>query len=239
VLRDAVGRYCFISSVSAYANDGAREFVEDVSPLDERQPAHEEFNLEDYGPRKVQCEHVVEAAFGPRAVLVRPGLIVGPYDATDRFTYWPRRLSEPGTVLAPNGPGYEFQVIDARDLGQFVLRTVTDGRSGPVNAVGPTQTTADLIAACNPDADVVYADHEWLLEREVSPFVELPLWLPPSIGVTLLASSGRARSWGLQTRPLADTAADTLAWDRERGLPVMPTALTREREASLVAQLQS
>ena len=79
-------------------------------------------------------------------------------------------------------------MIDARDLGQFVLRTVTDGRSGPVNAVGPTQTMADLIAACNPDAFVVYADHEWLLERDVSPFVELPLWLPPAIGVTLLAS---------------------------------------------------
>jgi len=90
--------------VSAYANEGAREFVEDVSPLDERQPTHEEFNLEDYGPRKVQCERVVEAAFGPRSVLVRPLLIVGPHDATDRFTYWPRRLSETGTVLLPDGP---------------------------------------------------------------------------------------------------------------------------------------
>ena len=100
-------------------------------------------------------------------------------------------------------------MIDARDLGQFVLRTVTDGRSGPVNAVGPTQTMADLIAACNPDADVVYADHEWLLERDVSPFVELPLWLPPAIGVTLLASSERARSWGLQRRDRSRTPLPT------------------------------
>jgi 2'-hydroxyisoflavone reductase len=230
-----VGRYCFISSVSAYLEEGSGELVEDVSPLDEREPSQPEYAPEDYGIRKVQCERVVLEAFGDRALVVRPGLIVGPRDHSERFTYWPRRLAEPGPVLLPHGPDYAFQVIDNRDLAAFVLHLVTTGRGGAVNAVGHRHTLPDLLAACGYDGEVVYADDDWMLEREVIPFVGLPLWLPPD--ENLLASNERALSWGLSLRPLAETAADTLSWDRDRGLPEMPIALSRDREAELLAEL--
>jgi 2'-hydroxyisoflavone reductase len=235
LLRDRAGRYCFISSISAYLGDATGELVEDASPLDERAPSHEELDMEDYGLRKVQCERVVLDAFGDRGLVVRPGLIVGPRDHSDRFTYWPRRLSEPGPVLVPHGPDYEFQVIDNRDLAAFVLRLVTDGRSGAVNAVSPRYTWKDLVEVCGYDGELVYADDDWLLERDVVPFTGLPLWLPPSEAI--LASCERALSWGLRVRPLAETASDTLAWDRGRGLPEMPNALSRERESQLLAEL--
>ena len=104
-----------------------------------------------------------------------------------------------------------------------------------MNAVGHRQTLTDLLAACGYDGEVVYADDDWLLAREVVPFVGLPLWLPPD--ENLLASNARALSWGLSLRPLAETAADTLAWDRDRGLPEMPVTLSREGEAELLAEL--
>jgi 2'-hydroxyisoflavone reductase len=230
-----VGRYCFISSISAYLSDGVRDLVEDVSPLDEREPSHAEYSPEDYGLRKVQCERVVMDAFGDRGLVVRPGLIVGPRDHSERFAYWPRRLAEPGPVLMPHGPDYEFQVIDARDLAAFVLQLVTTGRGGAVNAVGHRQTLTDLLGVCGYEGDVVYADDDWLLDHDVLPFVGLPLWLPP--GELILASNERALSCGLSLRPLAETASDTLAWDRERGLPDMPVALSRQREAELLAEL--
>jgi 2'-hydroxyisoflavone reductase len=235
LLRDRAGRYCFISSISAYLDDATGELVEDVSPLDERAPSHEQLDMEDYGLRKVQCERVVLDAFGDRGLVVRPGLIAGPRDHSERFTYWPRRLSEPGPVLVPHGPDYEFQVIDNRDLADFVLRLVADGRSGAVNAVSARHTWQDLLQVCGYDGEVVYADDDWLLARDVVPFTGLPLWLPPSEAI--LASCERALSWGLTPRPLAATAADTLAWDRDRGLPPMPNALPREREAELLAEL--
>ena len=235
LLRERVGRYCFISSVSAYLDQGEGELVEDVSPLDEREPSSEEYQPEDYGLRKVQCENVVLEAFGDDATIVRPGLIDGPRDPTERFAYWPRRLSEQGPVLLPHGPEYAFQVIDARDLAAFVLHLTTSGHGGAVNAVGHRHTLTDLIGVCGYDGEVVYADDDWLLEREVIPFVGLPLWLPPDSSI--LASNARALSWGLAPRSLAETAADTLAWDLDRGLPEMPAALSRDREKELIAEL--
>jgi 2'-hydroxyisoflavone reductase len=235
LLRDAVGRYCFISSVSAYEQTAEGGYTEDVSPLDAKVPAGDEYDPAFYGGLKASCESVVLGTFGERGLVVRPGLIVGPRDHTDRFAYWPRRFAEGGRVLGPVGPDYAFQVIDARDLAQFVLTLLADGRPGVVNAVGPERTFADLVATCAPDADVVYAGDVFLQEHEVVPFLELPLWIPADS--SLLASDERAIAWGLTTRPLAATVADTLAWDRERGLPPMANALSREKEARLLAEL--
>jgi 2'-hydroxyisoflavone reductase len=227
-----VGRYCFISSVSAYAPATAGMYVEDVSPLDGNLPEVEELDMTYYGGLKAACERVVLDAFGDRAVVVRPGLIVGPHDHTERFTYWPRRLAAGGKVLVPVGPDYAFQVIDARDLAAFVLKVVTDGRSGVVNAVGPATTMSELVDG----ADAVYASEAFLLEHEVAPWVGLPLWLTSEL--SLLASDERARSWGLVTRPLSETVADTLAWDEARGLPPFPDhVLSSEREKELIAEL--
>ena len=231
-----VGRYCFISSVSAYAPASSGLYEEDVSPLDGNLPPVEELDMQFYGGLKAACEQVVLDAFGDRAVVVRPGLIVGPRDHTERFAYWPRRLATPGPVLVPVGPDYAFQVIDARDLAAFVLAVVTDGRSGVVNAVGPVTTMAGLLDACASTADPVYVDDAFLLAHEVIPFVGLPLWLPADS--SLLASDARARAWGLVTRPLSETASDTRAWDEARGLPPFPEhVLSSEREQQLLAEV--
>ena len=232
-----VGRYCFVSSVSAYAQTPDGGYVEDESPLDDKVPADDEYDPAFYGGLKAACERVVLDSFDDRGVVVRPGLIVGPHDHTERFAYWPRRLAEGGPVLMPVGPDYRFQVIDARDLAAFVLRLVTDGRSGSVNAVGPTTTMAQLLAACGSTAEPVWADDAFLLAHEVIPFAGLPLWLPADI--SLLCSDARAREWGLSPRPLEATAADTLAWDRDRGLPPLGMCLTAEREQELLAQLDT
>lgn len=234
VLAD-VGRYCFVSSVSAYAQSAEGGYVEDVSPLDAAVPTGDEYDPVFYGGLKAACERVVLDSFGDRGVVVRPGLIVGPHDHTERFTYWPRRLAQGGRTLMPVGPDYPFQVIDARDLAAFVLRLVTDGRTGGVNAVGPTTTMAQLIEACGSTAAPVWADDAFLLAREVIPFAGLPLWLPAEI--SLLSSDARAREWGLTPRPLEATAADTLAWDRQRGLPPLGSCLTPDREQQLLAEL--
>lgn len=235
-LADRVGRYCFISSISAYAPAPHGRFVEGVSPLCEGTVASEEVTGDTYGSLKVACEQVVQELFGDRALIVRPGLIVGPNDPTDRFTYWPRRLSLPGPILMPVGPDYLFQIIDARDLGRFVLDLCVAGRGGAVNAVGHDLTFGQLVAACAPSAEIVWAPQAWLLERGVAPWSELPLWL--TTDDNLLASNERALAWGLAPRSLEMTTADTLAWDIARGLPDMPSTLSTPRETALLSALR-
>jgi 2'-hydroxyisoflavone reductase len=235
-LRDRVARYVYVSSISAYADLGTppvegAPVAELVDPDSERS--------EDYGALKATCERIVEDAFGERALIVRPGLIVGPHDPTDRFTYWPRRIAEGGRVLAPAPPEQPVQFIDVRDLGAWIVMSVERGLHGVYNATGETITFEQLLDECRKgaSAEVVWVAPEQLVEAGVGEWMELPLWIvAPEYSAMQLADVSRAQREGLRQRPLAETIRDTLAWDAGRETPrAEGVGLAPEREQALLA----
>jgi 2'-hydroxyisoflavone reductase len=234
-LAGSVDRYCFISSESVYAQPLPPVVTEDA-PLATLGAAEGPGGW--YGPLKVLCERVVEAVFGERALLVRPGYVAGPHDPTDRFTSWVRRVARGGAILAPGDGSDHVQLIDARDLGAFVVRLLETGASGPYNADGPPMTMAEFLAAiarsCGTAPRVVWLPAPVVRERHLEE--AFPLWEGPTLGGSVMDTS-RARAAGLVNRPLEETAADTLAWDRARGLPPLTAGLDPEREARLLAEL--
>jgi 2'-hydroxyisoflavone reductase len=238
LLRDSVERYVFVSSISAYGDPSVP--LTETSPLAELEDPLTEEVESSYGALKAACEHVLEEVFGDRGSSVRAGLIAGPYDPTERFTYWPRRIAEGGEVLAPGDPDAPVQFIDARDLAAFLLVLATRGPGGPLNATGPAEplTMRDALerirggvgAACT----FTWVDDETLLAAEVGPWMELPLWLPGAeYSGMLQADISRALAAGLTFRPLEETARDTLAWSLEAG--EQRETLSRERERRLLA----
>jgi 2'-hydroxyisoflavone reductase len=239
VFRDA-GRYVFVSSLSAHRDDVRPGATEDD---DVHQPPFtdtEEITDESYGPLKVASERVVLDAFGDRATIVRPGLIVGPHDPTDRFTYWVRRVAGGGDVLAPGPKDYEVQWIDARDLAAFVLLLVERSTGGTYSVVGPPVPIERLLTACRDvsgsGAELVWVSRPFLEEHGVEPWEELPLWIPQYPGFNLF-DAGKAGAAGLTTRSVEETVADTLRWDRERGEQPRPmkAGLAPQREAELLS----
>ena len=212
--------------------------IDESSPLLEPpDPEPEELDLQLYGNLKVGSERAVQDVFGERCAIVRPGLIVGPHDPTDRFTYWPRRLAEGGAVLAPGRPEQPVQIVDARDLGAFLVHVAAERVAGVFNATGPAEPLTlgeTLDRASRPDAELVWVDDATLLAAEVGPWMELPLWLPGDEYAGMLAVNvSRAIAAGLAFRPLEETARDTLAWSLEAG-EQRPT-LSREKERELLA----
>jgi 2'-hydroxyisoflavone reductase len=243
LLEPSVGRYLFVSSISAYADPSQPGLTED-GPLAQLEEETEEWRGPAYGALKVLCEHVVDEVYGHRATIVRPGLIVGPWDPTGRFTYWPVRIAEGGEVLAPEPRDSAVQVIDGRDLAEFCLKLVEDGAAGAFNATGPAEplTLEAVLEECRrvsgSDTELVWLPPEWLQEREVAPWMELPLWLPGDeyAGFQRIDVS-RAIAAGLRFRPLAETIADTLAWAHSGEAPIEPPAgLARDKERELLAQ---
>jgi len=225
-LRDNVGHYVFTSTISVYSDFS--------QPVDEGSPLHEP--SEEYGGLKVVSERAVQEAFGERCAIVRPGLIVGPHDPTDRFTYWPRRLAEGGHVLAPGSPEQPLQIIDARDLGAWLVDVAERRIAGVFNATGPAEplTLGRALERIAPGAHIVWVDEQAILDAGVGPWMELPLWLPGNDYAGMLrADISRALAAGLTFRPLEETARDTLAWSLEAG-EQRPT-LTREKERELLA----
>ncbi len=254
-LRNACGAYLFVSSVSAYADTAepmtsenhplaaSADIAPDIAP-DDRDRRH-------YGPQKAACEAEVLRAFGARALLVRPGLIVGPGDRSGRFSHWVWRAAEGGAMLVPDGPdGRALQFIDVRDLAAFMLHLLTTVARGAVNASGPADSALTdwrrLIACCReaaaahafPVAEPVRVAEAFLLAEGVQPWSELPLWLP-SIAPEYAGFNRdltRAIAAGLRTRPLRETIDAVLA----QGLPPADDTrragkLTHEREAGLLA----
>ena len=226
-LRDA-GRYVFVSSVSVYA-DFSRGPTEtsptaDLGdlPLDELAP-----DFSNYGPLKALAEAEVERVFGERALIVRPGLIVGPHDPTGRFTYWARRLGRGGEILAPGPPERLVQFIDVRDLAEWILDGVEQGLSGTFNATNEGVAWSELLDS----GDVTWVSDEFLQRHEVGPWMELPLWLPGPEWAGMHATDvGRAVEAGLRFRPLAETIGGAADAPAEDGV-----GLTPEREAELLA----
>jgi 2'-hydroxyisoflavone reductase len=232
LLRGRVGHYTFVSSVSVYA-----DFAE---PPDESRAVGtmtdesleemgDEFQY--YGPLKALCEREVERAFPNRALVVRPGLIVGPHDPTDRFTYWPRRLARGGEILAPAPADEPVQFIDVRDLGEWIVRMAEERRTGIFNAVNEGMPWAELLAG----ADVTWVDSEFLLEQGVGEWMELPLWIAdPAFAGHSRTDVSRAVAAGLTFRPVQETIRDTAEWDATRGDYEAAAGLAAEREAELL-----
>jgi 2'-hydroxyisoflavone reductase len=241
------GHYTFVSSESVYG-DVSQAGIDETAPVARlADPATEVIDGETYGGLKALCEEAAEAAMPGRVLNVRPGLIVGPWDPTDRFTYWPRRIAAGGDVLLPGGPERPVQFVDGRDLAGWILAAVRRGLTGVFNTCGPAETTGmrELFDACvavsGSDARARWIDERALLDAGVEPWSEVPLWVgegaEPADAGFMQISSARAIAEGLAFRPIADIARDTLAWDREHPEFRSAAALTPEREAELLARL--
>lgn len=242
LLISQVPRYVFVSSISVYA-----EF--DVEHIDETYPVGQvaDQGTEDvsafYGPLKALSEEVVQHIYGGHALIVRPGLIVGPHDPTDRFTYWVRRFSQGGDVLVPGTPGRRIQYIDVRDLAGWIIRAATSSVMGVYNATGPAapltmEQWVDAIRQAIPGAGrPLWVDENFLAKHEVEEWSELPLWISEETGWPgfMAVSMERAIRAGLSFRPLVETIHDTWEWDRGRTGP-MVTGMEPGREASLLAE---
>ncbi len=243
LLSRATDLYAFVSSVSVYAEfreEGMDEAAQTASLAD---PTREDVTGETYGALKALCEQAAAAVMGDRRTLVvRPGLIVGPFDPTDRFTYWPVRVSLPGEILAPGRPEVSVQCIDVRDLASWMINMLEHQVVGTFNAVGPTYSLGDVLEASERVAgtkpQVTWVSESFLLERGVRPWLDLPLWVPeePAQAGFAKIDASRARGVGLTTRSIDESVAAVLAWfSQERDPVTLRAGLGREREAELLA----
>jgi 2'-hydroxyisoflavone reductase len=236
-LKDVVERYVFISSVSVYS-DWEGERVDENSPVNRitagQLKAAEEIipqgptiavnYAESYGGLKALCETEVERIMPGRAINVRAGLIVGPYDYSDRFTYWPSRIARGGEVLAPGEPDRPKQLIDARDISDWIMRMLETKGQGTFNVTGPgyrldmAALLEECRAATRSDAAFTWVSDRFLLDSGVAPWSEMPLWIPREYerAAVQAVDCSRAIEAGLSFRPLRETIPDTLAWDSNR-----------------------
>jgi 2'-hydroxyisoflavone reductase len=235
-VRDSVDRYVFVSSISVYAE--FREGPTEESPRAElgELPDNELLpTYENYPGLKALCEDVVGEVYGDRAIIVRPGLIVGPHDPTGRFTYWPHRVARGGEFIVPGRPEDQVQFIDARDLGTWLVDLCERGTTGTFNATHPGLRWTELVESClrvtGADAQPVWIDGDWLAERGVGMWMELPLWVHgDELGGMLHADVSRALAEGLTFRPLDDVVRGTL----ELAETTDDAGMKREREQELI-----
>ncbi len=245
-LSGATNRYVFISSISVYS-DFSMPGVDENSPLGVlADPNVTEVTGENYGPLKVLCEQAAQSAMPDRVLTIRPGLIVGPHDPTDRFTYWPVRIAKGGEVLSPDRPDLPVQFIDVRDLAAWTLTMAESASTGIFNADSPagSLTIGGVLDSCKrkteSDAQFIWASEEFLLANEVAPWSELPLWVPASEGEGFsLIDCAKAALAGLKCRPLDETVRDTFAWATSRPNDyAMRAGLAPEKEVSVIAKLK-
>jgi 2'-hydroxyisoflavone reductase len=241
VLAGAVDHYTFVSSISVYS-EGIAAGADEKAPVRELpDPTIEEVTGETYGGLKALCEQAAEEEMPGRVMNVRPGLISGPHDPTDRFTYGSRRISAGGEVLAPGRKERPVQYIDVRDLAAWIVGTSEERRTGTYNATGPDYelTMGRLLEECEAvggtAAELVWVSESFLEENGVQPFTELPLWVPRKNAALLAVDCSRAIEAGLVFRPLAETIEDVLAFDRARPADRETAAgLRPEREQELL-----
>jgi 2'-hydroxyisoflavone reductase len=249
LLRDAAQHYLFVSSLSAYAagssagGGGERIFrepaMDESAPLFTRPPGLREGEEAPYGLSKALGEEAAQAAFPGRTTIVRPGLIVGPGDTTDRFTYWPVRIHRGGEVLAPGSGEDSTQVIDVRDLTEWIVKLAEAGTVGSFNATGPASrmSMAEMLygirAVTSTPVRFTWVPVEFLSDQRVRPWSDMPAWMPGD--PVSFVSVRRAVEAGLTFRPLAVTARDTLAYQlgrpaEEQANPQAGISPERERE---------
>ncbi|HEV3313188.1 MAG TPA: epimerase [Chloroflexota bacterium] len=239
-LADKVDRYVFISTISVFADLYKQQNIDENGTLAVTEDTEAtEVTGENYGPLKALCEQAAEGVLPGRTFIIRPGLIVGPHDPTDRFTYWPVRALRGGDILAPAPAGDPVQIVDVRDLAGWTVRAAVEGAMGLYNATGPDYALSigGVLDACREAAGtpstVVWADPAWLVEQGVKPWLELPVWIPDAPGFARVDCS-KAIAAGLTFRPLADTVRNTVAWAETRTDHEWRAGITPEREAELL-----
>lgn len=238
---DRIGHYTLVSSLSVHPDDLPVGATEETPTHQPPFPETEEVTEETYGPLKVACEVEAVAAFAGRLLVIRPGYIVGPHDPTDRFTYWARRAAAGGEMLAAGPPDAPIQGIDARDLGTFVLERVEASDTATYGVVGPAEpaTTGSVLesarVAGGADTTLVWADQDFVLGLGDQHETWFPMWHPHLPGFHAY-DAGKAMAAGLRPRPFDQTIAETLAWDRQRGLPPLKAGLTPDKERELLLE---
>ena len=240
-LGEDVPHWVFVSSISVYADHSIRHGTPETVPvLDPIVDDVDQDTPEKYGASKVACEQAVLA--GAREALVaRPGLIVGPGDPSGRFSYWPERIAEGGDILAPDSPDRDTQLIDVRDLANWLVDCAEQRRTGVFDATGRVTTLGEVMEAVTSgvggDPTLFWAHPAFLQRHHVVPWSgprSLPLWLPQGMEGMVTHDVSAAFDAGLSTRPLSETAADTLAWLRSDAGRATVTGMTRAEEQELL-----
>lgn len=234
-LADRVGHYTFVSSVSVYKDFSHVGITENAPRAVIAEPLPEQITAGSYGAMKARCERAAANYFPGRLLVVRPGIVVGPYDYTGRFDYWPQRVADGGTVLAPGSASAPLQIIDGRDLAAWMLSRVKAKEAGLFNATGPAQSLTwgafleECRSATRTDATFAWVPDEALTAADVTG-ADLPLWVPQGADTRgfYAVSSARAEATGLVHRPLAGIVADVLA------APQGKAGLARTREVELL-----
>jgi 2'-hydroxyisoflavone reductase len=250
ILKGNVDRYVFISTISVYGElktgvdeTAPTEKYTGADPYKETLEAMKAGGYKTYGPLKALSEQEAEKWFPGKTLIIRPGLIVGPHDETDRFSYWPVRIDRGGEVLAPGDPNDPVQFIDARDLAEWTIRMVEDRQTGIYNATGPTKPMGvggmvdGIKGALKSNATFTWVSEDFLTQQKVEAWSDMPVWAGKESGIAK-TKIDKALAKGLTFRPLDVTARDTLAWfkslpqDRQSKLRA---GLTSEREAEVLA----
>jgi len=250
ILKGNVDRYVFTSTISVYEDskvgpdeNAPLQKYDGPDPYKETLEAMKAGGFKTYGPLKALSEKEAEKWFPRKTLIIRPGLIVGPRDETDRFTYWPVRIDRDGEVLAPGSPKDSVQFIDGRDLAEWTIRMVENRETGIYNATGPARPLViggmldGIKDALKANAKFTWASEQFLTEQKVQAWSDMPVWAGAEDGITR-ANISRALAKGLTFRLLADTARDTLTWFKS--LPVerqakLKAGLTPEREVEVLA----
>lgn len=246
LLAPSVEQYLFVSSISVYA-EFSKVGMDESGPIATMPDPTSEDVQAHYGALKALCEQAAERAMPGRVTNIRPGLIVGPGDPSDRFTYWPVRIERGGEVMAPGRPEDPTQIIDARDLAKWMVHTLDTRTTGVFHATGPDESIAigDLLETCKrvtgSDATFTWVAAEFLEKHEVMPWMHMPVWVPPDepeqAGFGRLDIS-RAREAGLTFRPVEETIRDTLQWWKtlpEERTKTLRAGIAPEREAEVLA----
>jgi len=257
LLSESVERYVFISSQSVYADVSVlgvdesasrkiltQEQLDKANAINESGQGSAAAYGDMYGGLKVLCEQAAEEDMPDRVLVIRPGLIVGPYDYTDRFTYWPVRVARGGEVLAPGRPSKFVQFIDARDLAEWMVSMVELRKTGIYNAncAPSTFTMKDVLDECKTtsgsDASFTWADEEFLFNEKVLGWSDMPLWLPesaPQFNGFMFINCDKAFAAGLTSPPLSETVSDTLEWYRTQNVDdQLKAGISSDRESELL-----
>ncbi|MEP7145930.1 MAG: NAD-dependent epimerase/dehydratase family protein [bacterium] len=239
-LKDSADHYTFISSVSVYKDFSIKGMDENAVTGKIEDESIEEITGESYGPLKVLCENAVTDIYNDRALNIRPGLIVGENDPSDRFTYWVHRISDGGKVFAPDGRDSNVQFIDVKDLADWTIKMAEEKNSGVYNATGPDYelTFGNFIKACQEvtkkKSEIIWAGEQFITDENVSGWTDLPMWISQEEEGVNNINISKAVKDGLKFRPIKETITDTLKFDKTRKNYVLRAGLKPERESQLI-----